>query len=69
MPVGLVRLDYGQRKVVVRDFIKLSGDPAIDFFRIAQAYDGVEGRVPGNASPIRLLDASVPRTETIVKKK
>ena len=69
VPVGLVRLDYGQRKVVVRDFIKLSGDPAIDFLRIAQAYDGVEGRVPGNVSPIRLLDASVPRTETIVKKK
>ncbi|MFM2274399.1 MAG: hypothetical protein RL211_271 [Pseudomonadota bacterium] len=69
VPVGLVRLDYRLRRVVVRDFIKLSGDPAIDFSRIAQAYDGVEGRVPGNVSPIRLLDASVPRSDTIVKKK
>jgi len=69
VPVGLCSLDYGQRRVVVRDFIKLSGDPAIDFSRMAQTYESVEGRILANASPIRLMDASTPRSDTIVKKK
>ena len=69
VPVGLVRLDYGLRRVVIEEFINLSGDHVADFSRMAQAYEGVTGRIPANASPIRLLDASVPRSDTIVKKK
>ena len=69
VPVGLVRLDYGLRRVVIEEFIILSTDPVADFSRMAQAYEGVTGRIPANASPIRLLDASVPRSDTIVKKK
>lgn len=66
VPLGLVRLDYKRREVVALDFITLSGDRAKDFARIAVAYKGVRGYRPRNASPIRLLDASVPRTETVV---
>lgn len=67
VPLGLVRLDYGRREVNVRHFIRLSGDEVLDFTRIAQVYAGVRGHAPNNASPVRLLEASVPRTDTIVK--
>lgn len=67
VPLGLVRLDYRLRTVSVVDFIRLSGDESADFQRIAAAFAGVVGRKPANAAPIRLLDASVPRSETIVK--
>lgn len=67
VPLGLVRLDYCRREVSVVDFLQLSGKEAPDFERIASVYAGVMGCVPGNAAPIRLLDASVPRTETMVK--
>lgn len=67
VPLGLVRLDYGRREVTVLDFIRLSGDETDDFRRIAGVYEGVTGYNPHNAAPIRLLPASVPRAETIVK--
>lgn len=67
MPLGLVRVDYRLREVSVVDFIRLSGDEAADFQRIAAAFEGVVGCRPGNAAPIRLLDTRVPRSETIVK--
>ncbi len=67
VPVGLVRLDYGRREVTVRDFIYLSGDEGEDFRRIAAIYEGVTGYVPANATRIRLLHRSVPRSETIVQ--
>jgi len=67
VPLGLVRLDYRLREVRVADFIHLSGDETADFGRIARVFDGVTGCKPANAAPIRLLDATVPRTETIVK--
>lgn len=67
VPLGLVTLDYGKREVRIDSFITLSGDAAHDFSRIASVYEGVRGYRPQNAAPIRLLDASVPRSETIVK--
>ncbi len=67
VPLGLVRLDYAAREVRVLDFIALSGEATIDLARMNAAYDGIAGRVPGNAAPIRLLDASVARADTIVK--
>ena len=62
-----MRLDYAAREVRVLDFIALSGEATIDLARMNAAYDGIAGRVPGNAAPIRLLDASVARADTIVK--
>jgi 1-acyl-sn-glycerol-3-phosphate acyltransferase len=67
VPLGLVRVDYRLREVTVIDFIRLSGDEPADFQRIAAVFEGVTGCRPANAAPIRLLDASVPRNETIVK--
>lgn len=67
VPLGLIRLDYGRREVTVTHFIRLNGDEAQDFARIAAIYGGVTGRVPANAAPIRLLDLSIPRTDTIVR--
>jgi 1-acyl-sn-glycerol-3-phosphate acyltransferase len=67
VPLGLIRLDYGRREVVVRDFILLTGDESHDMARIAAVLDGAQGRVPANAAPVRLLDPSVARTDTIVK--
>lgn len=67
VPLGLVKVNYLQREVTLLDFLRLSGDEAEDFARIAAGLEGAVGCRPGNASPIRLLDASVPRSETIVK--
>jgi 1-acyl-sn-glycerol-3-phosphate acyltransferase len=59
VPLGLVRLDYARREVVALDFVTLSGDPVADLARIAAAYEGVQGFIPQNAAPIRLLDRAV----------
>jgi 1-acyl-sn-glycerol-3-phosphate acyltransferase len=67
VPLGLVKVNYRDREVTVLDFLRLSGDEAADFARIAAGLQGAVGCRPGNAAPIRLLDASVPRSETIVK--
>jgi Acyltransferase len=67
VPVCLIKLDYGSREVSVRDFIILSGDGAQDMARIARVYSGVRGLVPSNAAPVQLLDATVPREQTIVQ--
>lgn len=67
VPLGLVTCDWARREVRVLDFIRLSGDEAADMARIASVFEGVQGRVPGNAAPVRLLDASVPRADTIVR--
>ncbi len=67
VPLGLAQLDYGRRQVVVSRFIQLSGDEAADMARIAASYQGVRGCVPANAAPVVLLDAAVPRSETVVK--
>ena len=64
VPLGLVRLDYARREVVALDFVTLSGDPVADFARIAAAYEGVQGFIPQNAAPIRLMErADEPRAE------
>ncbi len=67
VPLGMVRLDYGRRELLANDFMCLSGDEAEDFGRIASVYAGVTGYIAANATPIRLLDRSVPRSETVVK--
>lgn len=66
VPLCLIKLDYGQRQISVRDFMLLTGDSSLDMARIASIYRGVQGLVPSNASPVQLLDAKIPREETIV---
>ncbi len=67
VPLGLVSLDYTKREIRVMDFIRLTGDEDLDMARIAASFTGVQGRIPANAAPFKLLDASVSRTDTIVK--
>jgi 1-acyl-sn-glycerol-3-phosphate acyltransferase len=67
VPLGLAKLDYGRREVTVLDFMALSGDARADVARMAAVYRGVQGRVPGRAAPLVLLDPSVPRADTIVQ--
>jgi hypothetical protein len=54
--LALVKLDFGQRKVVALDFIQLTGDVAADMARIATVFEGVRGFKPSNASPIRIKE-------------
>ncbi len=61
VPLGLARLDYGRREVILLDFIALTGDEAHDLARIAAAYEGVQGKKPQNAAPIQLLTGSARR--------
>jgi len=54
VPVGLMFFDYGRRRIGVDHFLRLSGDAAADLAAIATAYDGVRGKRPAQAAPIRL---------------
>lgn len=56
VPLCVIGLDYGRREVLVLDFIRLTGDQAHDMARIAGLLQGVRGKIPANAAPIRLLD-------------
>jgi 1-acyl-sn-glycerol-3-phosphate acyltransferase len=67
VPLGLVSVNYRAREVCLMSFLRLSGDEAADMACIAAALQGAVGYHPQQAAPIRLLDASVPRSETIVK--
>lgn len=67
VPLGLAALDWGRREVRVTEFLQLTGEEAADLARIAAAYDGVRGCRAANAAPVRLLDAAVPRSDTIVR--
>ncbi len=67
VPVCLIKLDYGQRQISVRDFMYVCGDSAKDMARIAQVYSGVRGLVPANAAPVQLLGTAVPREHTVMQ--
>ena len=67
VPLCIARFDYQHREVTVVDFLKLTGNEAQDLERIARVLVGTVGCVPENAAPIVLLDASVPRSEAVVK--
>lgn len=67
VPLGLASLDYGRREVRVLDFIRLTGDEQADMARIAASFADVRGCNPAHAAPLKLLDASAPRTDTIVR--
>jgi 1-acyl-sn-glycerol-3-phosphate acyltransferase len=50
VPVVLVALDYGNRRIGPGPLLQLSGDLAADLARIVAHFAGVEGRNPENAS-------------------
>lgn len=52
VPVGIVRLDWGQREIRFDDFITLTGDEATDYAQFARAFEGVRGYHAEQGSPI-----------------
>jgi len=54
VPLALASLDYSKRALVLRHFVRLTGDTAIDMQTIAQAFKGVQGFRPELAAPITL---------------
>jgi 1-acyl-sn-glycerol-3-phosphate acyltransferase len=56
VPVGLVVLDFGRRRVVVDHFWQLCGEPAADLAAIAARLEGCQGCRPERAAPVRLLE-------------
>jgi 1-acyl-sn-glycerol-3-phosphate acyltransferase len=67
VPLGLAALDYSRKRLVLRDFMRLTGDEAADMARIAHALGDCQGLRPGAAAPIRLLDAGTARTDNPVE--
>ena len=67
VPLGVVTLDWSRRVVRAMDFIALSGDEAADMARIQALCGDARGRWPQAAAPVKLLDASVRRADTIVE--
>jgi hypothetical protein len=59
IPLARVQLDYSRKQVNVTAFLRLSGDEAADYARIAASYQGVRGRHPELASPVQPLSRSL----------
>jgi len=62
VPLGIARLDWGQREVRFVDFITLSGDETADYALMAEACEGVRGCRPEQASPIKPWHPSKTKT-------
>ena len=56
VPVGLVFFDYGRKRVGVERFFYPTGDAATDMATLAQYYQGVTGKRPDLAAPVRFND-------------
>lgn len=56
VPVALVALDYGRRRVRFDSFWRLCGDPAADLAVFARRLAGTRGLHPQWAAPVRLLE-------------
>lgn len=67
VPVGLAGLDYSRKRLVFRDFVRLTGNEDLDMKRIALALQGCRGFRADTAAPVRLINSGPPGTDTIVK--
>lgn len=56
VPLCVVALDFGKREVRANTFLRLQGEPEGDFLRIRDSLASAKGKIPANASPIRLLN-------------
>lgn len=54
VPVVPGMLDFGTKRIGIGEPIKLSGDMDADMEKIRKVYEGIVGRRPENASPIRM---------------
>lgn len=67
VPVGLAGLDYSRKRLVFRDFLRLSGNEAQDLEYMAQALQDVRGLRADAAAPVRLIKSGRPPADTIQK--
>jgi 1-acyl-sn-glycerol-3-phosphate acyltransferase len=67
VPVGLAGLDYSRKRLVFRDFLRLTGDENSDLARMADALKNARGLRPDAAAPVRLINSGRPQADTIVK--
>jgi 1-acyl-sn-glycerol-3-phosphate acyltransferase len=67
VPLLVISLDYSRRLCKVNQFLKLSGDEALDMARVAALCAGAIGLKPQNMAPITLLEPSVDRKDLVVK--
>lgn len=67
VPVGLAGIDYSRKRLVFRDFVRLTGNEDFDMSRIALALRGCRGLRADAAAPVRLINSGLPRADTIVK--
>lgn len=58
VPLGLVRLDYARREIIVGPFMRITGDREADMAVIRQALEGAQGLHPQQASPLVLLESA-----------
>lgn len=56
VPLGLIRLDYARREILVGPFFRPTGDRDADMTVIRSAFEGAVGRHPQQASPLVLLE-------------
>jgi hypothetical protein len=54
VPLALVHLDYGKRRVGVHSFLRLSGETGADMAEIAARLGTSRGLRPALAAPVRL---------------
>ncbi|MDP1953719.1 MAG: 1-acyl-sn-glycerol-3-phosphate acyltransferase [Polaromonas sp.] len=67
VPVGLAGLDYSRKRLVFRDFVRLSGDEDRDLERMAASLRDFHGFRAAAAAPVRLINSDPPQADTIVK--
>ncbi len=67
VPVGLAGLDYSRKRLVFRDFVRLTGDEARDLEYMAKSLQDFHGFRAGAAAPVRLINSDPPQADTIVQ--
>jgi 1-acyl-sn-glycerol-3-phosphate acyltransferase len=67
VPLGLAGLDYARKRLIFRDFVRLSGDETGDLARIAAVLQACRGFRPEAAAPVRLIKSGSAQADTIVK--
>lgn len=67
VPVGLAGLDYARKRLVFRDFVRLTGDEDRDLEYMAKSLQDFHGFRAGAAAPVRLINSGLTQADTIVK--
>jgi hypothetical protein len=58
VPIGLASIDYARRRVELRTYVDLTGDPEGDLACFRERYAGVRGLYPENMGELRFREPS-----------